>query len=86
MSILKIVIMPILTFFIVKFGLPLFGFKPSNLLVYAYVVSSTLPTAQNVFNFAVAYNKNIIPVRDTIFITTIIAPFLILGLAAIFGI
>jgi predicted permease len=36
-------------------------------------VIAALPTAQNVFNFAVRYDRGVILARDTIFVTTLLS-------------
>lgn len=68
---LKMVIMPISTYLIAHF---LFHIEGS--LLNSLVVLSALPSAQNVNNYAVVYNKGVTFARDIVFLTTIAAPFI----------
>lgn len=76
---IKIVGMPAIAWLIAK----AFGLEGD--LLYAAVILATLPTAQNVYNYAATYRKGEILARDTVFLTTFLALFAMLGIAAIFG-
>lgn len=76
---LKLVIMPLLAYAI---GLA-FGLEGHALLVV--VVLATLPTAQNIFNFAQRYGVGYVIARDTVFLTTLGALPLIFLAALILG-
>lgn len=76
---LKLAVMPLVAWLS---GL-LFGLDPDQL--FAVVVLASLPTAQNVFNFAQRYNRGEILARDVVLITTIGAVPLLLIVAALLG-
>jgi predicted permease len=65
-SVIKVVIMPLLAYL---FGRFVFGLKGEDL--FAVVTVSALPTAQNIFNFAVRYNRGVVVARDTVLLTTL---------------
>ncbi|MFP7364263.1 AEC family transporter [Corynebacterium callunae] len=76
---IKIIAMPAIAWLIgTAFGL-------ESTLLYAAVILAALPTAQNVYNYAATYRKGEILARDTVFLTTFLALFVMLGIAAIFG-
>jgi hypothetical protein len=58
--------MPVLAWF---FGHFVFGLADEAL--FAVVVMASLPTAQNVFNYAQRYDRGEIVARDSVLITTI---------------
>lgn len=77
---LKIVAQPALAYLIARFGLGLTG--PALL---AAVVTSALPTAQNVFVFATHYRQAPELARDTVVLSTIAAAFSLVAIAAWLG-
>ena len=64
-------------------GGPLLGWEGTDLL--AIVVTSTLPTAQNVYIYSMRYRQSETLVRDSVFITTILSIPAILLCAALLG-
>lgn len=52
--------------------------------LFAVVVLAALPTAQNIFTYAVRYRREVHLARDVIFVTTFVSVFVILGIAALF--
>ncbi|NUO91625.1 MAG: AEC family transporter [Dermatophilaceae bacterium] len=52
--------------------------------LFAVVVTAALPTAQNIFTYAVRYRREVNLARDTIFISTFASVPVILGIAALF--
>jgi predicted permease len=52
--------------------------------LFAVVVTAALPTAQNIFTYAVRYRREVHLARDVIFVTTFASVFVILGIAALF--
>jgi predicted permease len=52
--------------------------------LFAVVVTAALPTAQNIFTYAVRYRREVHLARDVIFVTTFVSVFVILGIAALF--
>ena len=54
-------------------------------LMYAAVILSALPTAQNVFNYAATYQRGVTIARDTVFLTTFLSMPAMLIIAALFG-
>lgn len=52
--------------------------------LFAAVVTAALPTAQNIFTYAVRYRREVHLARDVIFVTTFVSVFVILGIAALF--
>lgn len=78
-SVVKLIGMPL-----IAYGLGLaFGLGTEQL--YAVVILATLPSAQNVYNFAATYGRGEIVARDTVFITTFAALPVMLGIALLFG-
>lgn len=63
---LKLIVMPVLAW---ALGAFVFHLSPAELLII--VVLASLPTAQNVFNFAQRYDIGETIARDTIFLTTL---------------
>ncbi|WIM68037.1 AEC family transporter [Corynebacterium breve] len=78
-SALKIAVMPLIAWAVgMALGLP-------NNLLYAGVILSALPTAQNVYNYAATYQRGEIVARDTVFITTFAALPAMIVIALLFG-
>ena len=53
--------------------------------LYAVVILSSLPTAQNVYNYAATYQRGMVVTRDTVLLSTFLALPLMLTVAALFG-
>jgi predicted permease len=79
-SALKLFVQPLVAWFVASV---LLGVDGHALL--AIVVTSALPTAQNIFVHATRYNRATILARDTILITTIGAVPVIFLVAALLG-
>lgn len=75
---LKTVLMPTLALGV---GLTL-GLRGEAL--FAVVVTAALPTAQNIFTYAVRYRREVDLARDTIFVSTFVSVPVILSIAALF--
>ncbi|GAB3533327.1 AEC family transporter [Arthrobacter tecti] len=67
-TLIKTAAMPLITYFLARFA---FGLE--NELLFAAVVMSALPTAQNTFLFASRYNRGIPIARDVIVLTSALA-------------
>jgi predicted permease len=78
-SALKLVGMPLASWILADF---IFGLDPAS--VYAATTLAALPTAQNVYNYALRYEANPLLARDTITLTTLGAAPLVFLLAALF--
>ncbi|MDV3221193.1 AEC family transporter [Intrasporangium sp.] len=52
--------------------------------LFAVVVTAALPTAQNIFTYAVRYRREVTLARDAIFISTFASVPVIIGIAALF--
>lgn len=65
-STLKILVQPILAYLMARYLLGLDGHE-----LFAIVVVSTLPTAQNVFVYASRYQRGTVLARDSAFVTTL---------------
>lgn len=65
-SAIKVLVMPAVAY---VFGSFVFGLSEHEL--YAVVICSALPTAQNIYNFAARYNRGVTVARDTVLVTTI---------------
>ena len=76
--VLKTVVMPAVAFGI---GMAL-GLRGQAL--FAVVVTAALPTAQNIFTYAVRYRREVHLARDVIFISTFASAPVILGIAAVY--
>ena len=72
---LKLIVQPIAAYLI---GAYLAGLAGHDLL--AVTVIAALPTAQNVFNFAMRYDRGVILARDTIFAATLLSVPVILSI------
>ncbi|MFZ4895515.1 AEC family transporter [Plantibacter sp. Mn2098] len=77
-TVLKAVGMPVVAFLIAHFGFGLVGAP-----LFASVVLASLPTAQNVYNFATRYEQGEPLARDVVLLTTILAVPVLLGVAAL---
>ncbi|WP_422769392.1 AEC family transporter [Plantactinospora sp. WMMC1484] len=77
---LKIVVQPVLAYAIARFG---FGLTGPVLL--AAVVTSALPTAQNVFVFATHYGQAQPLARDAVVLSTVAAAVSLAAIAALLG-
>ncbi|HET9632980.1 MAG TPA: AEC family transporter [Terrabacter sp.] len=75
---LKTLVMPAIAFGV---GLAL-GLRGQAL--FAVVVTAALPTAQNIFTYAVRYRREVNLARDAIFVSTFASVPVILGIAALF--
>lgn len=67
-TVLKMVLQPVLGYLMARFAFGLSGHE-----LFAIVVISALPTAQNVFVFASRYQRGVVLARDTAFVTTIVS-------------
>ena len=76
-SILKLVIMPLTAWALADFVLGLEGRA-----LFVVVVLASLPTAQNVFNYAQHYGRGVIVARDTALVTSVGAVPLLMIVAA----
>jgi len=65
-SVIKVAVMPVIAWL---FGRFVFGLAGADL--FAVVAVSTLPTAQNVYNFAARYGRGEVVARDTVLVTTV---------------
>jgi malonate transporter and related proteins len=72
---LKLLVQPITAYLIAAYGMGLVG---NDLL--AVTVIAALPTAQNVFTFAMRYDRGVILARDTIFVATLLSVPVILAI------
>jgi len=66
-TVLKLVVMPVIAWVVGRFA---FGMEGAEL--FAIVVLATLPSAQNVFNYAQRYDRGVIIARDTVLVTTVL--------------
>ncbi|WP_345540092.1 AEC family transporter [Phytohabitans rumicis] len=78
--VLKIIVQPLLAYLI---GRHLLGLDGPTLL--AAVVTSALPTAQNVFVFASRYDRGVSLARDAIVLTTVAAAGTLVAIATLLG-
>ncbi|MFI8567479.1 AEC family transporter [Rhodococcus sp. NPDC078407] len=67
-TVFKMALQPVLGYLMARF---LFGLDGHDL--FAIVVVSALPTAQNVFVFASRYQRGVVLARDTAFVTTLVS-------------
>ncbi|OZC72270.1 hypothetical protein CH251_14805 [Rhodococcus sp. 06-462-5] len=67
-TVFKMALQPLLGYLMAKF---VFGLDGHDL--FAIVVVSALPTAQNVFVFASRYQRGVVLARDTAFVTTLVS-------------
>jgi predicted permease len=73
---LKLVVMPAAAWALARFA---FGLDAHS--VYAAVALAALPTAGNVFSYAVQYRQSTVLARDTISLTILLAPLALLAVA-----
>lgn len=76
---LKVVGMPVVSWLLCL------AFGVQGNLMYAAVILSALPTAQNVYNYAATYGRGETIARDTVFLTTFLALPAMLVIALLFG-
>lgn len=62
----KLIVQPLMAFIMARFVLEL---DPTTVL--AVTVVAALPTAQNIFNFAVRFDRGVVLARDVIFVSTV---------------
>lgn len=79
-TVLKLVAQPAIAWLV---GGPLLGYSGLDLM--GIVVTSALPTAQNVYIYAMEYNQSQRLARDAVFITTVLAVPTMLVVALLFG-
>jgi malonate transporter and related proteins len=79
-TVLKLIAMPV-----VAWALGRFVFGLDGIELYAVTVLASLPTAQNVFNFAQRYETAEVVARDTVFLTTIGSVPVLLAVALLLG-
>jgi malonate transporter and related proteins len=79
-TVLKLLAMPV-----VAWALGRFVFGLDGIELYAVTVLASLPTAQNVFNFAQRYETAEVVARDTVFLTTIGSVPVLLAVALLLG-
>ena len=72
---LKLVVQPVAAFLIGAYAVGLEGHA-----LLAVTVIAALPTAQNVFTFAMRYDRGVILARDTIFVATLLSVPAIIGI------
>jgi malonate transporter and related proteins len=77
---LKLVVQPLAAYLLARYVL---GLQPDELL--AVTVVAALPTAQNVFMFAVRYGQAEVLARDAIFVTTLASVPVLLLIAGLLG-
>jgi predicted permease len=65
-SAMKLVLMPLVAYVVAEFVFRL----PAH-QVFEVVALASLPTAQNIYNFAVRYQRGVVLARDTVLLTTI---------------
>ncbi|AWB87428.1 AEC family transporter [Mycetocola zhujimingii] len=63
---IKLAIMPVAAWLIGRYGFGMTGHE-----LFAVVVLASLPSAQNVFNYAQRYSRGLILARDTVLLTTV---------------
>ena len=67
-SLLKVVLMPTVAWLLARF---VFGFTGEAL--FATVILAALPTAQNVYNFAHRYDRQVVVARDAVLVASVAA-------------
>ncbi|QAY62057.1 AEC family transporter [Xylanimonas allomyrinae] len=77
-SLVKAVVMPLLAFVLARFV-----FRLDADAVRSAVLLAGLPTAQNVYNYAARFRRGEILARDTILVTTLASPVILLTAAAL---
>ena len=79
-AVLKLVVQPLTAYLLARYVL---GLQSLDLL--AVTVVAALPSAQNVFMFAVRYGRGEVLARDAIFVTTVASVPVLLVIAAVLG-
>lgn len=79
-TVAKLIVQPVLAWVI---GGPLLGY--AGIALFAIVVTSTLPTAQNVYIYSMQYKQSEALMRDAVFITTVLAVPALVIVAALLG-
>ncbi|MBF4572347.1 AEC family transporter [Herbiconiux sp. VKM Ac-1786] len=77
-SAVKLVVMPLTAYLLAQFAFHL----PAH-QVFEVVVLASLPTAQNIYNFAARYQRGVTLARDTVLVTTIGSVPLLVAVAAL---
>ena len=79
-ALVKTVAMPVFAYLIatLAFGL-------GREAVFTAVVVAALPTAQNIYNYAAAYRAGELVARDTVLLTTVLAPISLIAAALLLG-
>lgn len=67
-TVLKMVVQPVLVYFLARFAFGATGHE-----LFALVVIAALPTAQNVLVYATRYQRGVVLARDSALVTTLIA-------------
>ena len=65
---LKNAVMPVVAFVLAKFA-----FGMSDELVYACTVMAALPSAQNMYQYALRYDRATVITRDIVLLTTVLS-------------
>ena len=78
--VLKTVAMPAIAYALGRWGAGLDG-----VALLAVTVTSALPTAQNVFVYAAAYDRGTVLVRDVILLSTVLSVPVLVGIALVLG-
>lgn len=79
-SVVKAIFMPVIAWLLASF---VFSLEPIH--VYAVTVMAALPTAQNMYQYALRYNTGEIIARDVIFVTTLVSMPVMLLIAWLIG-
>lgn len=79
-AVLKLIVQPLAAYLLARYVL---GLQSAELL--AVTVVAALPTAQNVFTFAIKYRQGEVLARDAIFVTTLGSVPVLLLIAALLG-
>ena len=79
-ALLKLVVQPLTAYLLARYALDL-----RSLDLLAVTVVAALPSAQNVFMFAVRYGKGEVLARDAVFVTTLGSVPVLLVIAAVLG-
>lgn len=77
-AVLKAVVMPAVAFVVARHGFGLDGAA-----VVSAVTLAALPTAQNIYNYAARFRRGEVLARDTILVTTLVSPVVMLVAAAL---
>jgi predicted permease len=79
-SAVKALVMPVLAWALARFA-----FRLDDAAVLTAVLLAGLPTAQNVYNSAARYHRGEVLARDTILVTTVASPLVLLTAALLLG-